>query len=76
MEMLMARSRKEKNTKSIKPFDEQDTKLARGIVRRVEDIKKLSPEEQVRGMEIIRKTSRGLSRDRRMEDFFKDLYDG
>jgi len=72
----MARSRKEKNTKSIKPFDEQDTKLARGIVRRVEDIKKLSPEEQVRGMEIIRKTSRGLSRDRRMEDFFKDLYDG
>ena len=72
----MARSRKEKNTKSIKPFDEQDTNLARGIVRRVEDIKKLSPEEQVRGMEIIRKTSRGLSRDRRMEDFFKDLYDG
>jgi len=75
MEMLMARSRKEKNTKSIKPFDEQDTKLARGIVRKVEDIKKLSPEEQVRGMEIIRKTSRGLSRDRRMENFFKDLYD-
>ncbi len=71
----MARSRKEKNTKSIKPFDEQDTKLARGIVRKVEDIKKLSPEEQVRGMEIIRKTSRGLSRDRRMENFFKDLYD-
>ena len=69
------RSRKEKNTKFIKPFDEQDTKLARGIVRKVGDIKKLSPEEQVRGMEIIRKTSRGLSRDRRMENFFKDLYD-
>ena len=70
-----------KITKDVNSFNEQNTddakgkKVARGIVRRVEDIKKLSPEEQVRGMEIIRKTSRGLSRDRRMENFFKDLYD-
>ena len=72
---------KTKITKNIYPFDEQKSndmkgrKVARGIVRKVDDIKKLSPEDQVRGMEIIRKTSRGLSRDRRMENFFKDLYD-
>ena len=31
----MAKSRKEKNTKNIKPFDEQDSKLAMGKIIKI-----------------------------------------
>ena len=74
----MAKSGASKGAKKIDAHNEgnlEGVNVAQGIVRKVEDIKKLSPQDQVKGMEIIRKTSRGLSRDRRMENFFKDLYD-
>ena len=74
----MAQSGASKGAKFIDAHNEgnlEGVNVAQGIVRKVEDIKKLSPQDQVKGMEIIRKTSRGLSRDRRMENFFKDLYD-
>ena len=74
----MAKSGASKGAKFIDAHNEgnlEGVNVAQGIVRKVEDIKKLSPQDQVKGMEIIRKTSRGLSRDRRMENFFKDLYD-
>ena len=74
----MAKSGASKGAKKINAFNDgklDGVNVAQGIVRKVGDIKKLSPKDQVRGMEIIRKTSRGLSRDRRMENFFKDLYD-
>ena len=74
----MAKSGASKGAKFIDAHNEGNLEcvnVAQVIVRKVEDIKKLSPQDQVKGMEIIRKTSRGLSRDRRMENFFKDLYD-
>ena len=43
--------RKKKITKNIKPFDEQDTKLAQGFVKKVGQ--KVGVREFVRGAEII-----------------------
>ena len=74
----MAKSGASKGAKFIDAHNEgnlEGVNVAQGNLRKVEDIKQLSPQDQVKGMEIIRKTSRGLSRDRRMENFFKDLYD-
>ena len=53
----------------------QDMKIARGIVRKVEDIKNLSAEDQARAIGIIYKSSRGMERDKRMGNFLTDLYD-
>ena len=53
----------------------QDMKIARGIVRKVEDIKNLSAEDQARAIGIIFKSSRGMERDKRMGNFLTDLYD-
>ena len=47
----MAKSRKEKNTKNIKPFDEMNTKLAQGFVKKVGE--KVDVDEFVRGAKII-----------------------
>ena len=33
---------KKKKTKNIKPFDEQDTRLAGGFVKRIEDLRDMS----------------------------------
>ena len=72
---------KTKITKNIYPFDEQKSndmkgkKIARGIVRKVEDIKNLSAEDQARAIGIIHKSSRGMERDKRMGNFLTDLYD-
>ena len=44
-------TRKKKITKNIKPFDEQDTKLAQGFVKKVGQ--KVGVREFVRGAEII-----------------------
>ena len=49
--------------------------IAQGIVRRVEDIKNLSPQEQARAIGIIHRSSRGMERDKRMDNFLTDLYD-
>ena len=50
-------------------------KIARGIVRKVEDIKNLSAEDQARAIGIITRSSRGMERDKRMRNFLTDLYD-
>ena len=46
---------KKKNTKTVKPFDEQDTKLARGFVKKVGE--PISLREATDALHIIKKTS-------------------
>ena len=50
----MARLKK-KNTKDIKPFDEQDTRLAQGFVKKVGE--PISLREATKALHIIKKTS-------------------
>ena len=50
----MAKLRKKK-TKNIKPFDEQDTRLARGFVKKVGE--PISLREATDALHIIKKTS-------------------
>ena len=52
----MAKLRKKK-TKNIKPFDEQNTKLAQGFVKRVGE--PISLREATDALHIIKKTSGG-----------------
>ena len=47
----MAKSRKERNTKNIKPFDEMDTKLAQGFVKKVGE--EVDVNEFIKGAKII-----------------------
>ena len=46
---------KKKNTKNVKPFDEQDTKLAQGFVKKVGE--PISLREATDALHIIKKTS-------------------
>ena len=50
----MAKSRKERNTKNIKPFDEMDTKLAQGFVKKVGQ--KIGVRDYVNAQDIIDRT--------------------
>ena len=50
----MAKSRKEKSTKNIKPFDEMDTKLAQGFVKKVGQ--KIGVRDYVHAQDIIDRT--------------------
>jgi len=67
-----------KKTKNIKPFDEQNTKHAKGkkvaLIRRIEDMKNLSESEITDAIRIIDKTStsRG-NRQRRMNNLLNDV---
>tara|TARA_B100000212_G_scaffold25020_2_gene16583 strand:- start:4007 stop:4231 length:225 start_codon:yes stop_codon:yes gene_type:complete len=71
--MLMA-----KKTKNIKPFDEQNTKHAKGkkvaLIRRIEDMKNLSESEITDAIRIIDKTSTSKgNRQRRMNNLLNDV---
>ena len=50
----MAKSRKERSTKNIKPFDEMDTKLAQGFVKKVGQ--KIGVRDYVNAQDIIDRT--------------------
>lgn len=74
----MAKSGASKGAKKINAFNDGNldgVNVAQGIVRRVEDIKNLSQEDARRGIDIIRKSSRGKERDKRMGNFLTDLLD-
>ena len=71
----MAKLRKKK-TKNIKPFDEQDTKLAAGgFVKRIEDLRDMSEADYDKGIKIIKESSQGRrDRLRRMKNFHRDMF--
>ena len=56
---------KKKKTKNIKPFDEQDTRLAGGFVKKIEDVPFVSEQELNKAINIIDKTSGSRSESRR-----------
>ncbi len=67
-----------KKTKNIKPFDEQNTKHAKGkkvaLIRRIEDMKNLSESEITDAIRIIDKTSTSKgNRQRRMNNLLNDV---
>ena len=67
-----------KKTKNIKPFDEQNTKNAKGkkvaLIKRVEDMKNLTESEITDAIRVIDRTStsRG-NRQRRMNNLLNDV---
>ena len=66
----MAKSRKQKNTKNIKPFDEQDTKLAMGFVKRVGE--PIGIMDATKALRIINETETNeLRRELRRKRLFK-----
>ena len=66
---------KKKKTKNIKPFDEQDTRLAGGFVKKIEDLRDMSEEDYDKGIKIIKDTSQGRrDRLRRMKNFHRDMF--
>ena len=68
-------TRKKKNTKNIKPFDEQDTKLAQGFVKKIEDLRDMSEADYDKGIKIIKESSQGRrDRLRRMKNFHRDMF--
>jgi hypothetical protein len=74
----MAKSGASKGAKKINAFNDgklDGVNVAQGIVRKVEDIKNLSAKDQARAIGIIHKSSRGMERDKRMNNFLTDLYD-
>ena len=48
---------KKKNTKNVKPFDEQDTRLAQGFVKKVGE--PISLRDATKALHIIKRTSGG-----------------
>ena len=66
---------KKKKTKNIKPFDEQDTRLACGFVKKIEDLRDMSEADYDKGIKIIKDTSQGRrDRLRRMKNFHRDMF--
>ena len=66
---------KKKKTKNIKPFDEQDTRLAGGFVKRIEDLRDMSEADYDKGIKIIKDTSQGRrDRLRRMKNFHRYMF--
>ena len=66
---------KKKNTKNVKPFDEQDTRLAQGFVKKIEDLRDRSEADYDKGIKIIKETSQGRrDRLRRMKNFHRDMF--
>ncbi len=67
-----------KKTKNIKPFDEQNTKTAKGrkvaLIKRVEDMKNLSESEISDAIRVIGKTSTSRqNKQRRMNNLLNDV---
>jgi len=67
-----------KKTKKIKPFDEQNTKHAKGkkvaLIRRIEDMKNLSESEINDAIRTINKTSGSTKQRRdRMNNLLNDV---
>ena len=67
-----------KKTKNIKPFDEQNTKSAKGrkvaLIKRVEDMKNLSESEISDAIRVIGKTSTSRqNKQRRMNNLLNDV---
>jgi len=67
-----------KKTKKIKPFDEQNTKHAKGkkvaLIRRIEDMKNLSESEINDAIRTINKTSGSTKQRRdRMNNLLNDI---
>ena len=67
-----------KKTKNIKPFDEQNTKTAKGrkvaLIKRVEDMKNLSESEISDAIRVIGKTSTSKqNKQRRMNNLLNDV---
>ena len=67
-----------KKSKNIKPFDEQNTKNAKGrkvaLIKRVEDMKNLSESEISDAIRVIGKTSTSRqNKQRRMNNLLNDV---
>ena len=67
-----------KKTKKIKPFDEQNTKHAKGrkvaLIKRIEDMKNLSESEINDAIKTIQKTSGSTKQRRnRMNNLLNDI---
>ena len=67
-----------KKTKNIKPFDEQNTKNAKGrkvaLIKRVEDMKNLTESEITDAIRVIGKTSTSRqNKQRRMNNLLNDV---
>ena len=67
-----------KKSKNIKPFDEQNTKNAKGrkvaLIKRVEDMKNLSESEISDAIRVIGKTSTSKqNKQRRMNNLLNDV---
>ena len=67
-----------KKTRKIKPFDEQNTKHAKGkkvaLIKRIEDMKNLSESEINDAIRTIQKTSGSTKeRRRRMNNLLNDI---
>ena len=66
---------KKKKTKNIKPFDEQDTRLAGGFVKKIEDLRDMSEEDYDKGIKVIKDSSQNRrERLRRMKNFHRDMF--
>ena len=67
-----------KKTKNIKPFDEQNTKNAKGkkvaLIKRVEDMKNLTESEITDAIRVIDRTSTSRkNKQRRMNNLLNDV---
>ena len=67
-----------RKSKNIKPFDEQNTKHAKGrkvaLIRRVEDMRNLTESEISDAIKVIGKTSTSRqNKQRRMNNFLNDV---
>ena len=70
-------------TTNVNSFDEQNTndakgkkiKIARGFVKRIEDLRDMSEADYDKGIKIIKDTSQGRrDRLRRMKNFHRDMF--